>query len=120
MKYVVLLLLVTLGLAGPGGCDGLFKADDTGEKRVITDREGVIRNVYEADRSRAPRYLIYSTYDNGNPAIFGPDELPAAFKEHELRVIFSGELGEIPPNVRMDSYPITLTDIQRAEEEGAR
>ncbi len=44
-----------------------------------------------------------------------PQNLPAAFREDGLRVVFSGWLEEIPPNVRMAGVPLVLTAVRRAD-----
>ncbi len=45
---------------------------------------------------------------------YAPDELPAEFRRDGLRVVFSGTVGEIPPNVRLWGTPFELTAIRLA------
>ncbi len=44
-----------------------------------------------------------------------PDDLPEAFREDGLRVLFSGELREILPNERLIGTPIRLLRIERRD-----
>ncbi|MBI4547400.1 MAG: hypothetical protein HY707_05445, partial [Ignavibacteriae bacterium] len=43
---------------------------------------------------------------------FHPTNLPYDFKRVELRVLFSGKTGEIPPNVRLAAIPLVLSRIE--------
>lgn len=45
---------------------------------------------------------------------YAPDRLPDEFKKDGVRVVFSGRVGRIDPNVRTWGIPLTLTSI-RAE-----
>lgn len=95
--------------------DGMHAAED-GQRRkrrkqrrrnAVVDQRGTVRQIsgdvygLEPDSDPGTRYL--------------PETLPAEFKQEGLRVIFSGTVGEIPPNVRMMGTPFTLTDIRRLE-----
>jgi len=74
---------------------------------MITDQKGTVRlvsdDVYalEPDSDTGTRYL--------------PDALPDDLKQEGLRVVFSGQVGEIPPNVRMMGTPFTVTAIHKLE-----
>ncbi len=43
---------------------------------------------------------------------FVPDELPIPFRQDGLRVVFSGRILPIPPNVRLTGTPLQLTAIR--------
>ena len=43
---------------------------------------------------------------------YAPTNLPGEFKQHGLRVLFSGNTRDIPPNVRMAGIPLDLTSIR--------
>lgn len=45
---------------------------------------------------------------------YAVDDLPPELREDGLEVVFSGVLGEIPPNVRLWGTPLELTSIRRA------
>jgi len=42
--------------------------------------------------------------------------LPSDFQQDGLRVRISGEIGEIPPNVRLIGTPLTIRQIERLSE----
>ena len=46
---------------------------------------------------------------------YAPTNLPDEFKKDGLRVIFSGKVAEIPPNVRMVGVPLELIKIENLE-----
>ena len=47
---------------------------------------------------------------------YAPDHLPDQFRVDGLRVIFSGVVGEVPPNARLWGTPLELTEIRRLDE----
>ena len=44
---------------------------------------------------------------------YAPSELAEEFQQNGLRVVFSGEVGKIPPNVRLIGTPLKLTAIAK-------
>lgn len=49
------------------------------------------------------------------PTVVVPDRpLPVRLRQDGLRVVFSGELLPVPPNVRVVGEPVRLTRIRRA------
>jgi hypothetical protein len=46
---------------------------------------------------------------------YAPSNLPDEFKKDGLRVIFSGKVAEIPPNVRMIGIPLELVKVENLE-----
>ena len=44
---------------------------------------------------------------------YAPSDLAAEFQQNGLRVVFSGEVGKIPPNVRLIGTPLKLTAIAK-------
>lgn len=100
MKSKILLLLTTLcvivtALAAPPR-----------KPRVIKNEPGTIVLV----SAEQGWYGIVPDSDPGTR--FAPDNLRPKFRVDGLRVTFSGEVGVIPPNVRMWGTPLHLTDIQ--------
>ena len=58
-------------------------------------------------------YVIVPDY---NPELrFLPTDLPDAYMINGLRVVFSGKVGEIPPNARLVGTPLELTKIETLE-----
>lgn len=55
-------------------------------------------------------YVIIPDYDDTQR--FLPDSMPEMFKKNGLKVIFSGNICEIPENVRLIGTPFELTDIE--------
>jgi len=63
----------------------------------------------------------YGIVPDSNPGTrFAPDDLRAKFRVDGLRVTFSGEVGVIPPNVRMWGTPLRLTHISVLNDEPHR
>jgi hypothetical protein len=46
---------------------------------------------------------------------YAPSNLPDEFKKDGLRVIFSGKVAAIPPNVRMIGIPLELVKVENLE-----
>ena len=46
---------------------------------------------------------------------YAPGNLAKEFQQDQLRVVFSGEVGKIPPNVRLIGTPLKLTAIAKAD-----
>lgn len=74
----------------------------------VTNLHGAILAV----RPDAGWYAIVPDADRGTR--YAPDRLPEAFRKDGLRVVFSGRIGTVDPNVRSWGTPLTLTAI-RAE-----
>lgn len=76
------------------------------QTQELTDVHGVI----EAVNERNGWYGIVPDGDRGTR--YAPDRLPDEFKKDDVRVVFSGRVGRIDPNVRLWGIPLTLTNIQ--------
>jgi hypothetical protein len=77
----------------------------------LEDVNGTIKKIGELG------YAIVTEGESGTR--YAPDNMPEEFEVDGLRVIFSGVVGEIPPNARggrMWGMPLELTDIRRLEE----
>jgi|GEM_PF-2691029 hypothetical protein len=46
---------------------------------------------------------------------YAPSKLAKEFQQDQLEVVFSGEVGKIPPNVRLIGTPLKLTAIAKAD-----
>ena len=79
---------------------------DPTEAQELTDVRGAIVAVNEQNGW----YGIVPDDDRGTR--YAPDRLPDDFRKDGLRVIFSGRVGPIDPNVRMWGTPLTLTTIR--------
>ncbi|MBI4888662.1 MAG: hypothetical protein HY824_16310 [Acidobacteria bacterium] len=60
-----------------------------------------------------PRNGWFAIVPDGDRDIrYAPDRLPDEFKKGGLRVVFSGRVGRVDPNVRSWGIPLALTDIR--------
>lgn len=75
--------------------------------QTLTDVKGAMKLV-NAD---AGWYGIVPDADRGSR--YAPDKLPDEFKSDGLRVIFSGRILPVDPNVRSWGIPLQLTSIRR-------
>ena len=53
--------------------------------------------------------------DDAKNQRYAPSNLPEEFKQDGLRVIFSGKVAAIPPNVRMIGIPLELVKVEKLE-----
>ena len=96
---------------GPSQRAGKKKRQSQPPVPDVVDQSGTIRLI------SGDVYGIVPDADTGTRYL--PDSLADEFKKDGLRVVFSGKVGEIPPNVRMMGTPLTLTAI-RSPESGVR
>jgi hypothetical protein len=95
MDYKVILAFVAaLGVMAPA---------QTG---TVTDAHGAIVEVNQQNGW----YGIVPDDDRGTR--YAPDRLPDEFKKDGVRVVFSGRVGTIDPNVRTWGVPLTVTSIR--------
>ena len=95
MDYKVILAFVAaLGVMAPA---------QTG---TVTDAHGAIVEVNQQNSW----YGIVPDDDRGTR--YAPDRLPDEFKKDGVRVVFSGRVGTIDPNVRTWGIPLTVTAIR--------
>ena len=95
MDYkVILALIVALGVMAPA---------QTG---TLTDAHGAIVEVNQQNGW----YGIVPDDDRGTR--YAPDRLPDAFKKDGVRVVFSGRVGTVDPNVRTWGIPLTVSSIR--------
>jgi hypothetical protein len=73
----------------------------------LVDEQGTVTQITN------DMFGIVPDFDKGTR--FLPSNLTAEFKQDGLRVVFSGKVGEIPPNVRLPGTPLTLSGIRRLE-----
>ena len=97
---MVRFLALILGLIVPLAC---LAPAQTG---TVTDAHGAI---VEVNRQNG-WYGIVPDDDRGTR--YAPDRLPDEFKKDGVRVVFSGRIGQIDPNVRMWGTPLTVTAIR--------
>ena len=72
----------------------------------VTDAHGAIVEVNQ----RNGWYGIVPDDDRGTR--YAPDRLPDEFKKDGVRVVFSGRVGTVDPNVRTWGIPLTVTSIR--------
>jgi hypothetical protein len=73
---------------------------------TVTDAHGAIVEV----NPQNGWYGIVPDDDRGTR--YAPDRLPDEFKKDGVRVVFSGRVGTIDPNVRTWGIPLTVTAIR--------
>ena len=71
-----------------------------------------LRGVIEEVNAKNGWYGIVPDGDRGTR--YAPDRLPDEFKKDGVRVVFSGRVGHVDPNVRTWGTPLTLTNIRLA------
>lgn len=94
---MALTALLGCGSSGPVGA----------QSDVVKDAKGAIQAV----RPDAGWYAIVPDSDRGSR--YAPDRLPDEFKVDGLRVVFSGRIKPVEPNVRTWGIPFELTNIRR-------
>ena len=78
----------------------------TSQAQDVTEAHGAIVEVNQ----RNGWYGIVPDDDRGTR--YAPDRLPDEFKKDGVRVVFSGRLGTVDPNVRTWGIPLTVTSIR--------
>lgn len=93
---LILLLIAMISLVKAQGIDFEWEKSVSGVKGTIKllDEETL---VIIPDDSPSYRYIT--------------EQLPAELKKDGLKVVFSGDVAKIPPNVRMIGVPIWLKEI---------
>ena len=94
---VVLLAVVALT-----GCTSTVAGPEE-DGPLLSNASGVVEEVSEG--------LFVIRVDRPRETVVVPTSLPEALRQDGLRVVFSGELQPIPPNVRMIGQPIELSRI---------
>jgi hypothetical protein len=101
-------LLMCLAVAVAGALLGCESASPVrAQSDVLKDVKGAIQAV----RPDAGWYAIVPDSDRGTR--YAPDRLPDEFKVDGLRVVFSGRVKPVDPNVRSWGVPFELTGIRR-------
>ena len=83
----------------------------TGPVRAQSDVLKDVKGAIQAVRPDAGWYALVPDSDRGTR--YAPDRLPDEFKVDGLRVVFSGRIKPVEPNVRAWGIPLELTNIQR-------
>lgn len=79
------------------------------QEAELKDVPGVVEEV----NAKNGWYGIVPDGDRGTR--YAPDRLPDEFKIDGVRVVFSGRVGRIDPNVRTWGTPLMLTSIRLAD-----
>ncbi|MBC8046926.1 MAG: hypothetical protein H7Y00_09035 [Fimbriimonadaceae bacterium] len=106
MKKLFLILTLTisvLAVSAQTGTENSIGRDQTSIDQQM--QNGVI--MLKADS------WIIRVSENGESTDYFPSNLTDEFKVENLRVVFSGEVQDIPANVRMVGKPIRLTSIKK-------
>jgi hypothetical protein len=103
LSIAIAVASIALGACNPEWYIGSNNPDPS---QFLGSERGTIRKIsVEGDW-----YAIVPDYDT--TMRFAPENLPDSFRIDGRRIVFSGEIGEIPPNVRMWGIPLKLTDIR--------
>ena len=76
----------------------------------IQDHDDVVNHTGAVQQLGTEIFIIID--DVAESRHYAPTNLPNEFKQHGLRVLFSGHTREIPPNVRMAGIPLDLSSIR--------
>ena len=76
------------------------------QSRSVTDVHGAI---IEVNRQNGWYGIVP---DDDRDIRYAPDRLPDEFKKDGVRVVFSGRVGTVDPNVRTWGIPLNLTSIR--------
>ena len=93
------------------GLMALLGCGSTGPIRAQSDVLKDVKGAIQAVRPDAGWYALVPDTDRGTR--YAPDRLPDEFKVDGLRVVFSGRIKPVEPNVRAWGIPLELTNIQR-------
>jgi len=89
----------------------LAACESAGPMRAQSDVLKDVKGAIQAVRPDAGWYAIVPDSDRGTR--YAPDRLPDEFKVDGLRVVFSGRVKPVEPNVRSWGIPFELTNIRR-------
>ena len=89
----------------------LLGCGSPGPVRAQSDVLKDVKGAIQAVRPDAGWYALVPDTDRGTR--YAPDRLPDEFKVDGLRVVFSGRIKPVEPNVRAWGIPLELTNIQR-------
>ena len=117
-KYLLLTALLTTLLVGFAGCPlGLVGSDGEEDTETEVEYRGEVKDaVGTISRGSTETFLIFAdkeTVSGTSITVFQPINLPEAFKQDSLRVVFSGKLIVPHPLVRYMGGPLELDDIRR-------
>ncbi len=93
------------------GLMALLACESAGPIRAQSDLLKDAKGAILAVRPDAGWYAIVPDSDRGTR--YAPDRLPDEFKVDGLRVVFSGRVKPVDPNVRSWGVPFELTNIRR-------
>ena len=104
-RRIPVLLLSTLALTA------YERSEQTTLAADFVDEAGMIENIYpEGDE---PLYVVHPASEPGTWYCLSTDALPRDLQRDSTAVRFSGNRGEIPPNVRMACTPLELIAIEK-------
>lgn len=101
------ILLTLLFFACIPGCS-VDRTTVEPDETLVVNHTGVIQNAGTVDRK-----LFIIVDDTPDRTHYLPSNLPEEFKLVGQRVLFSGKLGVIPPNLRLVGTPLKLTSIEQ-------
>ena len=70
----------------------------------LVDQQGTIQKIGNVGFVIVP---------DGKRTRYAPSRLAEEFQQDQLRIVFSGEVGKIPPNVRLIGTPLKVTAIAK-------
>ena len=119
-KHALLTTLLAALLTGLGGCPlGLPGSDDEDDAEV--EYVGEVKNATGTVSQRtAETFIIFAdeeTVTGTSVTVFQPLNLPEAFHQDSLRVVFSGKLIAPHPLIRYLGGPLELDKIRRHDQD---
>ena len=122
IRHLILAALLATLLVGFLGCPlGLVGSDGEEDTETEVEYRGEVKNVVGTISQRGwEGYIIFAdkeTVTGTSITVFQPMNLPEAFKQDSLRVVFSGKLIVPHPLVKYPGAPLELDDIRRHDQE---
>ena len=122
IRHLFLTALLTTLLVGFLGCPlGLVGSDGEEDTETEVEYRGEVKNVVGTISQRTEEtFVIFAdkeTVTSTSTTVFQPMNLPEAFKQDSLRVVFSGKLRVAESDIRYLGAPLELDDIRLLSQE---
>ena len=119
-NFALLTALLAALLTGLGGCPlSLPGSDDEDDAEV--EYVGEVKNATGTiSRQTTEPFVIFAdkeTVTGTSRTVFQPTNLPEAFRQDGMRVVFSGRLEKIDANIRMFGSPLRIDRISQLEQD---
>ena len=122
IRHLFLTALLATLLVGFAGCPlGLVGSDGEEDTETEVEYRGEVKNVVGTISRRTTEiFVIFAdkeTVTGTSTTVFQPMNLPEAFQQDSLRVVFSGKLRVAESDIRYLGAPLELDDIRRHDQE---